>query len=128
MKKHIILMGLLAVIFVGCATPYQKYDDTFLIGTKTGYTDSQIDEDHFSVSFIGNGNTSYDTTYSYALRRAAEVASQHGFPFFEVQNRVNNSRTETYYDGLIWHTVVLPGITLQIKGVYYPSAESYKSK
>lgn len=127
MKKNILLLSLTALILAGCATKYQKYDDTFLIGSKQGYTDSQIDETNFSIGFIGNENTSYDEVYSHALRRACEVATKHGFPYFEVVNRLDDSRTEVRVIGYITVTVKIPAITLQIRGSHYPLQNSYRS-
>ncbi|HEV8052385.1 MAG TPA: hypothetical protein VGP47_07815 [Parachlamydiaceae bacterium] len=127
MSKNIVLLAITACILGGCATSYQKYDDTFFIGSRQGYTDSQIDEENFSVGFIGNDVTSYDVVYAHALRRAAEVASEHGFPYFEVVNRLDSSRKQDRNAGYIVYSVTIPAITLQIKGLHYQTANSYNS-
>jgi hypothetical protein len=127
MSRNAVLLAITACILTGCATSYQKYDDTFLIGSRQGYTDSQIDEENFSVGFIANEATSYDIVYAHALRRACEVASQNGFPYFEIVNRLDSSRSEVRVAGYISYTATIPAITLQIKGLHYPTVNSYKS-
>lgn len=127
MSKNIVLIAITACILSGCATSYQKYDDTFLIGSKQGYTDSQIDEENFSIGFIANEATSYDIVYAHALRRAGEVAAKNGFPYFEVVNRLDSSRKQDRNAGYIVYTVTIPAITLQIKGLYYQTTNAYPS-
>lgn len=127
MSRNIILTAITACILTGCATSYQKYDDTFLIGSRQGYTDSQIDEENFSIGFIANEATSYDIVYAHALRRAGEVAREHGFPYFEVVNRLDSSRKQDRNAGYIVYSVTIPAITLQIKGLHYQTTSAYPS-
>lgn len=64
----------------GCATSYQKD------GMTGGYTDKQLNEDTFYVSFRGNGWTKPDKVDAYFLRRCAEVAKEHGYELFTIHD------------------------------------------
>lgn len=72
---HILL---LSSIITGCATPYKK------LGKNGGYTDEKINDRVYKVSFQGNTHTSDEKVYKYFLRRSAEIALSHHFPYFLV--------------------------------------------
>ena len=75
MKKlclHVLALSILA----GCATPYQP------MGFLGGYSETQLDENVFHVSFDGNGFTSEEKASEYCLLRSAELALQHGVSHF----------------------------------------------
>lgn len=61
-----------------CATPYQPH------GMSGGYSETQLGENVFRVSFEGNGYTSAVRTADFALLRSAEVALAHGYDYFIV--------------------------------------------
>lgn len=67
--------GMLAVL-VACATPYQSR------GLAGGFTDEQLGENVFAVSFQGNGNTSGDMVWNYWIYRCAELTLQRGYSAF----------------------------------------------
>jgi len=78
MKK--IILVLLGLMLVACATPYQPFE---LFG-RGGYQDHQISEDTFQVTYYGNGVTNMQTMNSLLLYRTAEIATEKNFRYFEV--------------------------------------------
>jgi hypothetical protein len=65
------------LLFIGgCATTYQKQ------GKYGGYSDEKINDRVYKVSFQGNTRTSDDKVHKFFMRRCAEVALEHHFPYF----------------------------------------------
>jgi hypothetical protein len=62
----------------------------------TGYTDQQIDQNRFRVSYQGNSQTPRTTVENFLLLRAAQVALKAGFPYFEFDTRDTKTKT-TYF-------------------------------
>jgi hypothetical protein len=85
-----------ALALGGCmtATPYQPATGTGQY--RTGYSDEQIEDNRFRVSFAGNTLTARETVERYLLYRAAELTVQHGFDHFILVDRDTEKRTETY--------------------------------
>jgi hypothetical protein len=77
-------------LICGCATSYRPAH-----GGK-GYTDSQILSNEFSVGFQGNGQTTLEDVYDFALLRSAEVVLEHGGRFFAVMDASNTSSLHTF--------------------------------
>jgi hypothetical protein len=65
----------------GGPTPYQQAQGGF------GYSEQQIEENRYRVSFAGNSATSRQTVEDYLLYRAAELTVQTGHDWFEVVDR-----------------------------------------
>jgi hypothetical protein len=65
----------------GGPTPYQQARDGY------GYSDQQIEENRYRISFAGNSATSRQTVEDYLLYRAAELTVQTGRDYFEVVDR-----------------------------------------
>ncbi len=135
---RVVLICAAALFVSACATRYHSLDHG------TGYSDSQVAPDEFRVSFQGNGNTNPEKADDFVLLCAAQVARQHGFPWFAVLDVTNNSSARPYtsefrsftgpmpapyspYDwgfayGGNWATYqergvyIRPGSTLRIKG------------
>lgn len=82
-----------SVALGGCmtATPYQPATNS--VG---GYSDQQIENNRFEVSFRGNSLTSRETVERYLLFRAAELTVQHGFDHFILVTKDTETRTDTY--------------------------------
>lgn len=76
--KHIILSLFSLVLIGGCATSYKK------LGKYGGYSDEKINDRVYKVSFQGNTRTSDEKVHKYFMRRCAEVALEHHFPYFIV--------------------------------------------
>lgn len=75
MKKYILIL-IISMFTISCATSYQS------IGFTGGYSETQLDENIFQVSFIGNGYTSRERCDDYALLRCAELSLMNGFEYF----------------------------------------------
>lgn len=70
-------------------TPYQSYTKP-----NGGYTDKQIGDDVYRVVFAGTGATPLPTAYAYAIYRSAEIARDHGAPYFEVVEGFQDRKPE----------------------------------
>lgn len=83
-KFHLFL----ALIFLsGCATPYQSSSFS------GGYSDSQLGDNIFRVSFDGNGYTNSARVMDLALLRSSEITLQNGFKYFVI---VSNDSANSY--------------------------------
>ncbi len=67
MRNHITL-AIFAVILVGCATVYQRQSFT------GGFSETQLGENIFQVSFKGNAYTSRKRASNFTLLRSAGLA------------------------------------------------------
>ena len=93
MKPASITIAAAAAFLTACTvspTPYQ------VEGEGGGYSEQQIEDNRYSVKFVGNTATPRDTVEEYALFRAAEVTLENGHDYFKVVSReiepVVNSR------------------------------------
>lgn len=89
MRKFSVLVFLLASLS-GCATAYQQQS---LSG---GYSETQLGENIFQVSFRGNGYTSRERASDFSLLRSADVAVEHGFRYFVIVESEKDSKLGTY--------------------------------
>jgi hypothetical protein len=82
-----LLLGL-----AGCATPtpYQPAADGY------GYTEQQLENDRYRVTFSGNAVTPRETVQNYLLYRAAELTVAKGHDHFTIVDQ-NLERSTTYY-------------------------------
>jgi hypothetical protein len=78
--------ALLLTALAGCATAYQSK------GFTGGYSESQLSDNVFRVYFRGNAKTTAERAEDFTLLRSAELAQDHGFPYFIVVDE--NSVTE----------------------------------
>jgi hypothetical protein len=69
---------IMTMFLVSCSTAYQP------VGLTGGFSSTRLDENVFQVSFRGNGYTRQERASDYALLRSAEVALEHGFPYFAI--------------------------------------------
>ena len=84
MRTRTVVLGLVMLgMLPGCAqpTPYQPAVAGY------GYSEQQIEDDRYRVSFAGNELTPADTVQNYLLYRAAELTLDHGFDYFSVVDR-----------------------------------------
>lgn len=89
MTKLLALL-LLGVFLSGCATAYQPQ------GLSGGYSETQLGENIFQVSFRGNGYTRGERASDFALLRSAEIATENGFRYFIVVESGTDSSLSTY--------------------------------
>ena len=89
--KYFVVL-ILAGFLIGCATPYQS-SKTSLLG---GFSETQLGEDAFSITFKGNAYISRETVANYTLLRSAEVALAHGFSYFVIVDSEKYSKSGSY--------------------------------
>jgi hypothetical protein len=77
MKKLVILFAVTTLLW-GCATGYRQQ------GLTGGFSESQLRENIFKISFEGNAYTSSGQAADYCLLRSAEVAMENGFSYFVI--------------------------------------------
>lgn len=67
----------------------------------TGYTDQQIDQNRYRVTYTGNSQTPRTTVENFLLLHAAQVAQQAGYPYFEFDTRDTKTKTSYFstFDG-----------------------------
>lgn len=90
----LMVAGSLSLASCMTATPYQPASASGSI--RNGYSDEQIEENRFRVSFSGNSLTSRETVERYLLYRAAELTLQNGFDYFVLADRDTEKKTQTY--------------------------------
>jgi len=89
--KNFIAITFAALILQGCTpTSYQK------TGLTGGYSDTQLDENIFHVSFNGNGFTSRERAVDFTLLRSAELTIKNGFEYFAVIDANSYTSHSTY--------------------------------
>ena len=67
--------------------------------SRTGFSDSQVEQNRFLVSFAGNSSTPRDTVERYLLFRAAEITLQQGGDYFVMVDRDTDLQSRTYTTG-----------------------------
>jgi hypothetical protein len=75
-----LLVGFLGIFFISCATKYQS------VGFTGGFSETQLSNDIFNVSFKGNGYTSREKASDFALLRSAELTLNNGYQYFIILN------------------------------------------
>lgn len=85
MRTTIILTGV-AIALVGCGTRYEARPKGFFgrMFQSTGYTDQQIDEDMFIVTFTSKAGSSPQANLRRAMYRAAELSLEKRYSYFKV--------------------------------------------
>jgi hypothetical protein len=86
-KRIQLAMMSATLLLAACATPYQPD------GYTGGYSDTQLSDNVFSVTFNGNGYTDPHKATDFRMLRAAELTLQHGFKYFVVEDSANSSTT-----------------------------------
>lgn len=85
-NKFLLVLATLALS--ACATTYQPD------GFTGGFSETQLSENTFIINVSGNGYTSRSRVKEIALLRAADLASKHGFRYFEL---IDESSSSTAY-------------------------------
>ena len=97
-RRKAVIGALLAcaTVLSGCvtATPYRPATGQGY--NRTGFSDQQIEQDRFRVSFAGNSYTSRETVERYLLFRAAELTLSTGNDYFVLADRDTDKQTRTY--------------------------------
>ncbi|MGQ0621507.1 MAG: CC0125/CC1285 family lipoprotein [Panacagrimonas sp.] len=95
MKPHsfqskLVSCTLLIAMVTGCATqtPYQPAAKR----GEYGYTETQLTDSRYRITFNGNTLTPEETTKDYALLRAAELTLQKGYDWFQLAERTGDRK------------------------------------
>jgi hypothetical protein len=96
----------LVLILCSCGTPYRSMKNG------TGFADSQIAPDQFSISFHGNGQDTAEKVADFALLRAAQLSLSHSFSYFAVMDVTNTSSAREYTQRQQFHTDYPPSMGL----------------
>lgn len=75
-----LIILLMAILLTGCATSYGRGG----LANMGGYSDKQIAEGTWEVTFRTNGRSPRGFAANAALYRSAELAREAGFPYFQV--------------------------------------------
>ncbi|AUW07707.1 MULTISPECIES: CC0125/CC1285 family lipoprotein [Vibrio] len=88
--KNFIICTSITLALGGCATSYQGK------GFTGGYSETQLDENVFVVSFEGNGYTSKKKAAAFTMLRSAELTVNNGYQFFAIIDSDSYSTNSTY--------------------------------
>lgn len=98
------IMVLFTVLLVGCATetPYKPAEER----GDFGYTETELGDNRYRITFTGNSSTPAETVQDYALLRAAELTLAKGYDWFEAADRnsdkkVRSTTTDTGFGGSV---------------------------
>jgi hypothetical protein len=94
MRGFVLLSA--AVLTVGCTQllPSSVYREYALFG-QAGYEDRQISEGEWEVTYMTDITDRDNLAARYARYRAAELAHQAGYPFFQIVREEGTSRVGT---------------------------------
>lgn len=88
--KQSALLSFLGVLVIGCATSYQS------TGFTGGYSETQLNDTVYEVSFRGNGYTSRQRASDFALLRSAQLALENGYGYFIILEDETSTENSTY--------------------------------
>ncbi len=107
---RILSILLLSLIITGCKTGYVPAN-----GGK-GYSETQLGEDNYQIIFRGNGDTSIERAYDFALLRGAEIALSSGYSFISPSQP---STSQSGSSGIILNNMVMtvnePEVSINVK-------------
>ena len=88
--KNLVFALAAGIVLAACATatPYQP-----AVNSNGGYTNQQIENNRWALSFSGNSLTDRQTVESYLLYRAAELTKQNGFDHFQIVTRETDEQS-----------------------------------
>src|SRR5215469_6355182 len=81
-----------AAFLTACASE-PAYFGPLSQGHSTGYTDQQIDQNRFRVTYQGNSATPRETVEDFLVLRSAQIAVQAGYPYFMFDTRDTKAKT-----------------------------------
>lgn len=96
MGGGLAILTAFALALAGCvsATPYQP--DIPGQRVSGGYSETQLADNRFRVSFSGNCLTSRDRVEGYLMYRAAELTLEQGYDWFLILDRLTEREARTY--------------------------------
>jgi len=90
MKSYLPGAVCVAILLASCATGYQKQ------GFTGEFSETQLGENIFQISFKGDANTSPEQASDLTLLRSAEIVVEKGFRYFTIIDSEKYSKTGTY--------------------------------
>ncbi len=97
-------LTIVTALLLGCSTSYRAQN---LVG---GYSEVQVDRNAFRVTYAGTIAARQDETDERALLRSAEVALNHGYPYFVTGGIAPTGSAVS----LGWSAVSVPSTTITI--------------
>jgi hypothetical protein len=97
--NRIGLVALLGAALAGCGTapPFHP------LKGGVGYSDTQLQDNRFSVSFAGDSSTPRDKVEQFLLYRAAQLTLANGYDHFVVADEATDRSTEYHgFGGPAW--------------------------
>ena len=88
--QKIFVISIIAIFLQGCATMYQSN------GFTGGYSETQLDENVFVVTFRGNGYSSRERVTVFTLLRCAELTLNNGYKYFTVIDANSYTSNSTF--------------------------------
>ncbi len=104
--NHIFLV--LLIFLAGCATGYHS------LGYTGGFSDVQLSQNSFKISFTGNGHTLQNRAVDFALLRSADLTIRHGFKYFVIDAIEEHTRNTFVANAYGATTVSRPRVNLVI--------------
>ncbi len=97
MKLKTLTLTAAAAVLAACATatPYQPAAKP----GASGFSQTKIQTDRYTVAFSGNSLTNRETVETYLLYRAAEVALENGYSHFALDEKDTEKNTRTVSTG-----------------------------
>lgn len=95
---RILPVGIMLLGLIGCATSYHEK------GLTGGFSETQLDDNAFRVTFQGNAYTSREAVSDYALLRSADLAIEHGYGYFITLEAADYSIERTFTVPTTSHT------------------------
>ncbi|MFC4353240.1 hypothetical protein ACFOW6_16955 [Fodinicurvata halophila] len=95
--KRLIPIAAVFLFLTACSTAPSVY--TPAEGGGYGYSEQQLEENRYRVSYSGNSATSRERVEDYLLYRASELTLQNGYDYFVMTARDTEPRTSYYGSG-----------------------------
>ena len=96
--KKLIVPIIVLVALTGCATSYQKQ------GFTGGFSETQLGENIFQITFKGNAYTSRERASDFTLLRSAELALENGYKYFVIVDSEKYTKKGAYTTPATSHT------------------------
>lgn len=90
MRSIFVVTLVATMVFSACATTYQKQSFT------GGYSETQLSENIFQVSFKGNAYTTPERASDFTLLRSAEITIENEYRYFAIVESEKYSKVGTY--------------------------------
>lgn len=88
--NYIVMLSLLCLLGLGCATSYQKS------GLTGGFSETRLAENIWTVNFSGNGYTTNERANDFNLLRCAEICLENGFRYFIITDSKEYTTNSSY--------------------------------